>query len=340
MRRPFSIADASEPSVLPSWMAAAGWYVIGWSGDVAREAVVSVTAFGQDLVLYRGTSGDLHCLDAHCQHLGAHLGHGGRVAEDCVVCPFHGWTWGPDGQNIAVPQGRTSKRRTGVWPVCERNGIIYLWHDVEDRPPQWEMPDLFDDLRDEYPTNGFWDAHTSGCHQYGPLTIQPRMAAENVVDLTHFRHVHGTREIPTLVSYEIEDFSFMTKLRVASRGRRSGAKEREDTVTLKQWGVGCTYTRFSGRDNVHSIFSVTPVDAHRSILRQTIFLERLDGETDEARLARMNAVASVYPEDVRIWQHQRFVEPPSLQTDEAALFRALRSWLRAFEPKPGDYGAA
>jgi hypothetical protein len=30
MRSPFSIADASEPSVLPSWMAAAGWYVIGW----------------------------------------------------------------------------------------------------------------------------------------------------------------------------------------------------------------------------------------------------------------------------------------------------------------------
>lgn len=341
MRRPVTITDDPPAPVLPSWMAATGWYVIGWSGDVAHEAVLPTTAFGQDLVLYRGRSGQLHCLDGHCQHLGTHLGHGGHVVEDCIVCPFHGWTWDGEGRNVAVPEGRTSRRRTGVWPVCERNGLIYLWHDVERRAPLWQMPDLLEDLRDDHPTHGFWDpAQIGGCFDYGPMTIQPRIVAENIVDPLHFRYVHRTRDIPTLISHEVDHASFTTRLRVPSRGKRAIARDREDTVTLKHWGVACAHTRFSGRDNTHSVISVTPLDAQHSILRQTIYLERLDDETDDTRTARLNAVASVFPEDLHIWRHQRFIQPPSLQTAEATLFRALRDWARTFEPKPGDYGAS
>ena len=54
----------------------------------------------QDLVAYRGDGGELHVLDAHCPHFGAHIGHGGRVVGDCVTCPYHGWEWGADGVNV------------------------------------------------------------------------------------------------------------------------------------------------------------------------------------------------------------------------------------------------
>jgi hypothetical protein len=46
-------------------------------------------------------------LSAHCRHLGAHIGHGGTVNGDRVVCPFHGWEWGP-----TAPTG-ISPTRTG-----------------------------------------------------------------------------------------------------------------------------------------------------------------------------------------------------------------------------------
>lgn len=142
------------------------------------------------------------------------------------------------------------------------------------------------------------------------------------------------------MSYEVTDSFFMTKLRVHSRGKRKvDGPRREDTVTLKQWGVGMAYTRFSGRDNTHSVISVTPVDAHNSILRQTLFIEKIDGETDEQRMARIAAIESVFPEDLAIWQRQRFIEPPSLQTEEAKLFRMMRRWAQSFCPKPGEYAA-
>jgi phenylpropionate dioxygenase-like ring-hydroxylating dioxygenase large terminal subunit len=35
-------------------------------------------------VAYRDESGELHVLEAHCKHLGAHIGHGGKVVGDCV----------------------------------------------------------------------------------------------------------------------------------------------------------------------------------------------------------------------------------------------------------------
>jgi hypothetical protein len=99
------------------------------------------------------------------------------------------------------------------------------------------------------------------------------------------------------------------------------------------------YTRFSGRDNTHSVISVTPVDAQTSTLRQTLFVEKIDGESDDERSVRIKAIESVFPEDLAIWQHQRFIEPPSLQTQEAKLFRMMRRWALTFQPKAGEYGS-
>ena len=62
--------------------------------------------FGQELVLFRGTSGKVIMLDAYCPHMGTHLGRnktsysvvkGQHVEGDSIRCPFHGWRFGPDG---------------------------------------------------------------------------------------------------------------------------------------------------------------------------------------------------------------------------------------------------
>jgi len=341
MSKSIVIVDHEDEVVIPSWMAPSGWFVVGWSHEVPPGELKPLHVFGQELVLYRSESGELHCVEATCRHLGAHLGYGGRVVGDCVVCPFHGWTWGSDGTNVAVPEGKTSKRTIGVRPVCERNGIVYLWHDVAGKPPMWEMPDLFEDLRDEYPTNDYWAVDVAGgCFTYDDLPINPRLAVENIVDPLHFRYVHGTRDVPTLADHEVTDAFFMTKLRVASRGRRDdGGRKREEFVTLKQWGLGISYTRFSGRDNSHLVISVTPVDGHTVTLRQTIFLEKIAGESESERDQRMAAVSSVFPEDIVIWKHQRFIVPSSLQAEEAKIFRVLRKWARTFEPKAGKYSS-
>src|SRR3546814_6367094 len=68
-----------------------GWFWVAWSHEVSVEdAPRPLRYFGRDLVLYRGASGRPVVLDAHCPHLGAHLGYGGSVCDDDIVCPFHG----------------------------------------------------------------------------------------------------------------------------------------------------------------------------------------------------------------------------------------------------------
>jgi hypothetical protein len=39
------------------------------------------------------------------------------------------------------------------------------------------------------------------------------------------------------------------------------------------------------------------------------------------------------PDDIRIWEHQLYLEPPALATSEAAGFRALRRWASSFYPE-------
>ena len=82
-------------------------------GTGARRHVRPVTYLGQDLVLFRGEDGTARVFDAHCPHLGAHLGVGGRVCGDGIICPFHGWRFDGRGRLAEVPgvdRNATSQR--------------------------------------------------------------------------------------------------------------------------------------------------------------------------------------------------------------------------------------
>ena len=71
--------------------------------------------------------------DAYRLHLGAHLGHGGTVEGEDLVCPFHGWHFGRDGRCTNMPYGRrippTAHARSGrirghSQEVCENTADL------------------------------------------------------------------------------------------------------------------------------------------------------------------------------------------------------------------------
>lgn len=64
-------------------------------GKVHRYSIA-----GEELIARRNARGNLQVFDAFCPHQGAHLGHGGRLDDDCLRCPFHGFYFDSDGRCI------------------------------------------------------------------------------------------------------------------------------------------------------------------------------------------------------------------------------------------------
>lgn len=72
--------------------------------NLDRMFVFNFNFSGQNFVVFRTESGEVHIFDAYCPHLGANLGVGGIVKDDCIECPFHQWSFrASDGECTNIP---------------------------------------------------------------------------------------------------------------------------------------------------------------------------------------------------------------------------------------------
>ena len=78
-RTPLSTSDGLERSPLP---VPYGWFFVSYSEELKPGELRNIECFGQEWVLFRAETGDAGVVDPYCPHLGAHLGHGGKVEGD------------------------------------------------------------------------------------------------------------------------------------------------------------------------------------------------------------------------------------------------------------------
>ena len=156
-------------------MKPAGWFQIGWSTDFPRRKHRAKQYFGEEVVVFRADDGTLRALDAYCGHMGAHLGYGGEVCGDRVVCPFHGWEWNGEGRNVCIPyQDRPNRAvRIRSWPVIEQNDIVYLWHHRDGSGPSWSPPDVFEAHGADVADTEYHAAHPDGEIRFGASVARP-----------------------------------------------------------------------------------------------------------------------------------------------------------------------
>ncbi|MEU4215217.1 aromatic ring-hydroxylating dioxygenase subunit alpha [Actinoplanes sp. NPDC026623] len=181
------------------------WYAVEFSDRVTTRPA-PITVLGQQLALYRTPSGKIVALSDLCVHRGAALS-GGRLKDDCIVCPYHGWEYRPDGQCVKIPaqpdRAVPAKARVDSYPTQERYGFIWVYlGDLpeEERPPMPVWPE-FDDLvenggRFRAVTGEFlWNANYE-------------RILENGCDIAHAPFVHagsfGNPERPEVPDYELE----------------------------------------------------------------------------------------------------------------------------------------
>lgn len=314
-----------------------GWFHVGWSAEIAPGGVKPMRYFGQDLVAFRSSAGRLSVLDAHCRHLGAHLGYGGRVRDDCVICPYHGWSWDADGRNVGIPyQDKPVNARQKVWAAQEKHGMMFVWHDPEGGPPRqgWELPDLFADFEGlEVDEDSFYPCYPNAVVNKPDEPIHPQLIMENTADCMHFRHTHGAPEDPAMLWFRTEDIRWLSSMGFTSPKTKAVALR---TYVINP-SVGLSYTIFDGRQHYRLLLSCTPVDATRSDLRVSYFFPRgADGpaEMPESLRAFARHTVDLFEEDARIWRRQIFVQRPIFAAQDVEAYSALRRWSAQFYEKP------
>ena len=63
-----------------------GWFCVHFSHELKQGDIKIEKMFGKEWVLFRGEDGSVGMTDPFCPHLGAHLGHGGKVVGNNIQC--------------------------------------------------------------------------------------------------------------------------------------------------------------------------------------------------------------------------------------------------------------
>jgi len=77
------------------------WHVVCEGADLAAGPV-GVTLLGRDYVVWRAPGGEVVAAPDRCPHRESPLSLG-HVADGCLVCPYHGWTFDGRGACVAIP---------------------------------------------------------------------------------------------------------------------------------------------------------------------------------------------------------------------------------------------
>jgi 3-ketosteroid 9alpha-monooxygenase subunit A len=299
---------------------ARGWFVIAFSDDIGVGIVRPLNYFGTRLVAFRGASGKVNILDAHCPHLGADLGVGGTVEGDTIRCPFHAWRF--DGQGTCVDVPYATKIPKGAclrtWPVLERNGVVFVWHDSGAAAPDWEIP-VLPECDDDT-----WSAWSTNL-----LTVatQPKEIVENVADKAHFPTVHRT--IVERFSNEFSGHLAIQHTQGVAHPKGGGTDQFELTATY--YGPAYQISVMDGVLQSRLLLAHTPIDEHSLDLRFGVMLKEIGDADKTARFAEkyVENLTIGFHEDIEIWENKRYRSRPALCEGDGPIGR-LRVWYRQF----------
>jgi phenylpropionate dioxygenase-like ring-hydroxylating dioxygenase large terminal subunit len=92
----------------------------------------------QSVLLMRQEDGTVKAFHNFCPHRGTQLADGtGRLASSRLVCPFHGWSWSPDGANTFVLDadefcgGSPTQDRVGLRTVQVAEWLACVWINLD-----------------------------------------------------------------------------------------------------------------------------------------------------------------------------------------------------------------
>ena len=251
-------------------------------------------------------------MDAHCPHLGAHLAVGGRVEGDCIRCPFHGWKYdGGAGKCVEIPYGEVKTHPAQGASPCVPDARAQP-HDLGLVPrqggePFYDVPDVPEFHDDDWSPIIVRDFE---------IRVAAQDMAENNVDFSHFRYVHGSDAIPE--DEFITDGTYKKTIGGGGNFVREG------------YGLGLGVLRVKGY--VTFLSSTTPIDAATCT--------SAGSSPRPGRMARAaveqaaDSFCAGVSQDIPIWENKVYRDPPVITKTEKLILEHRR-WSQQFYSTDG-----
>lgn len=179
------------------------WHAVAASGELtAAKPIRAVKLLGEELVVYRDRQGRYGLVGEHCPHRMASLAFG-RVDDEGIRCPYHGWKFDGAGRCLEQPaepeeRGYKDKIKHVAYPAQKLGGMIFGYLGPEPAPllPRWDV------LAWEQGRRWIEKHETLKCNWLQPM--------ENSVDPSHLYWLHGdTAHLSRTVERYEEEHEFI-----------------------------------------------------------------------------------------------------------------------------------
>lgn len=163
------------------------WYVACTARELRAGRIHAAIVLGLGVAIYRKGDGTIAAILDQCLHRGTALS-AGRLVDDCLVCPYHGWRYDSVGRVVHIPSadGASVPARPHAYaqrsfPAREAYGLVwvYVGEQDPDTKPIFAMP---------YWRERPWINYYMVDRFEGTVSA----LAQNFMDVPHTVHVHET----------------------------------------------------------------------------------------------------------------------------------------------------
>ena len=221
------------------------------------------------------------------------------------------------GRNVDIPYADRPNRkaRLRTYETTERNGHLLAWYHPDPAvAPSWEVPDALPEQSVE-------------CQRFNrQVHTGWQELAENSVDMSHFRSVHGMSQVGEVGELYIDGPYRRVR---SSQSFQTPRGEFEGQIESNSYGPGMGVIHFTLMGTVTLISATTPIERDLVDVRFTMYHRAGDEMAAKIGIAFGAEVERQFDQDIPIWEHKRYQASPALAPSEKPI-TAFRKWASQF----------
>jgi 3-ketosteroid 9alpha-monooxygenase subunit A len=294
----------------------AGWHLVAFDDELPDE--VNPLALGEHRLVAVRQASQVRVFDATCPHRGAHLGYGGRLDRECLVCPFHG-------RRIHLGSEGAGEYRVAEHPALLVGQALFVR--FRSGPDRGFDPMLTDLLT----THDVFTGFTIALHVASDIVI------ENAFDAEHFAFVHGMVRAPQMAPEQGPDGELTVTTALPIPIRRPG--ETDSLVGIyplpfyaRAYSPSLVVTRLGPGESAPFYFTGTTPTETGCIARVAVAApkDEAGSPASPARVAQLISESQeAFSEDVPVWNRLASGHVPLHDSRDSSVL-AFRDFVAGF----------